>query len=77
MVFAKAGDLYLVYLPTSGATTLDLGDATDQFSVSWFDPRNGGPLKRSSVTMVNEGTSVELGNPPDNPSEDWLVVVRR
>jgi Domain of unknown function (DUF5060)/Putative collagen-binding domain of a collagenase len=75
--FAMAGDLYLVYLPAGGTTSLDLGQATGQFAVSWFDPRNGGPLKRGSVTTLKGGTSAALGNPPDNPSEDWLVVVRR
>src|SRR5688572_11189730 len=75
--FAKANDVYLVYLPSGNTTTLDLSKATGQFTVEWFDPRNGGALKKGSVTTVKGGAPAGLGVPPDNPSEDWLVVVRR
>ena len=75
--FAKAGELYLVYLPAGGTTDLDLGQASGRFTVAWFDPRNGGPLKTGSVATVNAGGLVALGDPPDSPSEDWAVVVRR
>jgi hypothetical protein len=75
--FAKANEVYLVYLPTGGTTELDLSKATGSFAVSWFDPRNGGPLKRGSVSQVKGGGSVALGQPPDNASDDWLVVVRK
>jgi hypothetical protein len=75
--FAKANEVYLVYLPSGGTTTLDLSTASGQFAVAWFDPRNGGPLKRGSVTSVKGGAPAALGEPPDNPNEDWLAVVRR
>jgi hypothetical protein len=45
--------------------------------VEWFDPRRGGELKRGSVSTVKGGATAALGMPPDNPGEDWLVVVRR
>ena len=75
--FAKAGEVYLVYLPTGGSATLDLREVSGAFTVAWFDPRNGGVLKRGSVASVKAGTAVVLGEPPDSPSEDWLVVVKR
>jgi uncharacterized protein DUF5060/collagenase-like protein with putative collagen-binding domain len=75
--FAKANDVYLVYLPSGGTATLDLAKASGQFTVNWFDPRNGGPLKKGSVSTVKSGASVPLGEPPDNSTEDWLVVVRK
>jgi hypothetical protein len=75
--FAKANEVYLVYLPSGGTTNLDLSRANGQFAVMWFDPRNGGPLKRGNISTVNGGASIALGAPPDNPAEDWLVVVRR
>ena len=55
--FAKPGDVYLVYLPTGGSADLDLTGATGQFNVSWFDPRNGGALKRGSVGTVGRRES--------------------
>jgi hypothetical protein len=75
--FAKAGEIYLVYLPSGGSADLDLAGATGQFNVSWFDPRNGGALKRGSVASVKGGGKVALGAAPGSPEEDWLVVVRR
>jgi hypothetical protein len=75
--FAKANEIYLVYLPAGNTTHLDLSKASGQFTVSWFDPRDGGPLKRGSVSTVKGGATVLLGMPPENATEDWLIVVRR
>jgi hypothetical protein len=75
--FAKMNDVYLVYLPSGGVADLDLSKAAGQFSVAWFDPRNGGRLKQGSLSTVTGGGRVTLGPPPDNPGEDWLIVVRR
>jgi uncharacterized protein DUF5060/collagenase-like protein with putative collagen-binding domain len=74
---AKAGEIYLVYLPSGGTASLDLRDAAGGFTVSWFDPRNGGALKRGSVAAVRAGAPAPLGEPPDSPAEDWLILVRR
>ena len=75
--FAKAGELYLVYLPSGGAAELDLKGAAGRFGVRWFNPRTGGALRQGSVASVQGGASVALGAPPDSPTEDWLAVVRR
>jgi hypothetical protein len=75
--FAKANDVYLVYLPSGGSSSLDLSSAAGQFAIEWFDPRNGGPLKRGSVSAVNGGSIVALGMPPASIDEDWLAVIRR
>jgi hypothetical protein len=75
--FAKPGELYLVYLPAGGTTELDLAGVAGQFTVTWFDPRNGGAPKRGSVGSVAGGRTVALGTAPGQPEEDWLVIVRR
>ena len=76
--FAKAGEVYLVYLPNGGSAALDLDGVTGQFNVSWFDPRSGGALKRGSVASVKAGGKVVARDAaPGSPEEDWLVVVRR
>jgi hypothetical protein len=75
--FAKPNDVYLVYLPSGGTASVDLSKTTGQFSVNWFDPRNGGPFRKGSVSTVAGGSSAALGEPPGAPAEDWLVVVRR
>ncbi|GIW96333.1 MAG: hypothetical protein KatS3mg110_4374 [Pirellulaceae bacterium] len=74
---AAPGELYLIYLPRGGTTKLDLtGAGKRRWSVRWFNPRAGGPLLLGSVAAVNSPAWVELGNPPSDAEEDWLVVVR-
>lgn len=75
--FAKANEIYLVYLPSGGTANLDLSSASGAFTIAWFDPRNGGPVKGGSVRTATGGSTVSLGMPPDTPTEDWLVIVRR
>jgi hypothetical protein len=75
--FVKPGEAYVVYLKNGGTTNLDLSNQAGEFEVSWFDPRNGGPLQQGSVTMVNGGSSVSLGASPNAPTLDWVILVRR
>ena len=75
--FAKTGEVYLVYLPSGGTTKLDLSGVTGKFQIHWFNPRSGGPLSKGSVTTVNGGANVNVGNPPRDTEQDWLVVLRR
>ena len=75
--FAQAGAIYLVYLPNGGTASLDLSNAKGFFTIQWFDPRNGGRLKKGSVTEVAGGATIALGAAPDHPTDDWLVVLRR
>jgi hypothetical protein len=74
---ARPGQLYLVYLPDGGSADLDLSGVSGEFSVSWFDPRSGGPLKPGSVRSLKGGSTSSLGAPPGSAGEDWLAVVRR
>ncbi len=74
--FAKAGEVYVVYLPDGGTASLDLAEASGTFSVRWFDPRNGGDLQAGSVTEVEGGSQRSLGTPPTEANQDWVVVVR-
>ena len=76
--FCKPKDTYLVYLPYSERSKLDLRDAVGRsFTISWFNPRTGGPLQAGSMTTVDGGQWTDLGDPPSESGEDWLVVVRR
>ncbi|MGH9673241.1 MAG: DUF5060 domain-containing protein [Bryobacteraceae bacterium] len=75
--FVKPGEVYLVYLPEGGPAQLDLSAASGAFRVQWFNPRSGGPLRNGTVTRVRGGAKVDLGPPPAESAEDWLVMVRR
>lgn len=74
---AKAGEVYLVYLPNGGTSDLDLSDVSGKFTVQWFNPRAGGPLLNGSVKSLTGGAKASLGTAPKDPSEDWLAVIRR
>jgi len=76
---AQPGELYLVYLPTGtrdGPTELDLGGARDTFSIRWFNPRDGGALAVGSIPSAMGGGRAPLGNPPADPAQDWLAILR-
>ena len=59
--FVKPGDTYVVYLKNGGTTNLDLSGTSGAFNVRWFDPRNGGTLQTGTVSQVQGGGSVSLG----------------
>ncbi|MCP5536099.1 MAG: DUF5060 domain-containing protein [Akkermansiaceae bacterium] len=74
--FSKQGSLYLVYLPKASPCVLDLGKANGEFSVHWFNPRQGGKLATGSVKTVTGGQPVNLGRPPSDPAKDWLIIIK-
>ena len=69
---AQPNALYLVYLPQGGAATLDLTAAAGDFSLAWFNPRDGGPL--TAAIPATGGAKLTLNAPS---TDDWLAIVRR
>lgn len=74
--FAKEGEIYIALLKKGGESKLQLGDATGEFSVKWFDPKQGGELQIGSVAAIRGPGAHSFGLPPSNPGQDWVVVVR-
>lgn len=74
---AKPGEVYVVYLPWGGVSTIDLRDTTGDFTAKWFNPRTGGPLIDGAVTTAKGGTRARLGLPPSDEHEDWVILLRR
>jgi hypothetical protein len=75
--FAKPGQVYAVYLPQGGTTHLDLGDGTATYSVRWYNPRLGGPLRLGSVRQVTGPGSVAIGHPPQDTDQDWVALIEK
>lgn len=71
---ARSGEFYLVYLPEGEEAELDLGDADGQFSLEWFNPRNG---QHQPGATVAGGRMVRLTPPANVEGDDWAVVLRR
>ncbi len=77
-VLAKSGLVYAVYLPQAEpAGTLDLTETavSQAFEQRWFNPRTG--MFAGQIRTVQGGRSIELGSPPDDPNEDWVVLISR
>jgi hypothetical protein len=73
--FADPGKVYVCYLPTGGSTGLGIGSGT--YSVAWFNPRSGGELQGGTVEGVTGPGIRSIGEPPEDPERDWVVLLRR
>jgi len=74
---AKEGDIYAVYLRDGGSTTLDLKNFAHDFSVRWYNPRQGGKVHWGAVRSVTGPGKVALGIPKKGVDNDWVVLVQR
>ncbi|WP_303317431.1 Ig-like domain-containing protein [Flavivirga abyssicola] len=74
---AEEGKTYVIYLEQGGTTDLDLTGQTGDFDIKWFNPRTGGDLFDGSVTVVAGGSSINIGNPPNSSSSDWVALIRQ
>jgi hypothetical protein len=74
--FAKPGEIYAVYLPAGGTTNLDLGSSSASFSVKWYNPRAGGPLRTGTIRTISGPGSVAIGRPPQDNNKDWVVLIK-
>ncbi len=70
---AKPGEVYVIYLP-GGSTTLQLLEG--QYTVKWFNPRQGGPSRQGSVAELTGPGKLSIGNPPEEAARDWVVLVQ-
>lgn len=64
-VFAKPDEVYVVYRPNGGTTTINL--PAGAWQVQWFNPRDGGGL--SNPTEVTNSIKA-----PNN--EDWIALIK-
>lgn len=73
-VFALPGMIYAIYLPdASPSGMLDLSQTEGMFNLRWFNPRTG---QFTGETMTVAGnTLLDLGTPPLEPDEDWVVLL--
>ena len=73
-VLAKPGEAYAVYLPAAqGGAQLDLMAAPGEYSLRWYDPRQGQFV--GEPLDVSGGQMLALGAPPAQAGEDWAVAI--
>ncbi len=80
-VLANEGQVYVVYLPDGNRTRLTL--ATGEYTLQWYDPRNGGPLHSGSTktltvddASMRNDASVQI-TPPHHPGKDWVALIKK
>ncbi len=59
-VFAKAGEVYAVYLPSGGPVEVNLTDTSGILQVEWFNPRTGEHFGQTPIT----GGEIQAFTPP-------------
>ncbi len=74
-VFAKNDEVYAIYLPNVVETKLNLYGSDKTFSVSWYNPREGGQLKKGTIKKIKGGSQVLIGFPP-NRDKDWVALIQ-
>ncbi len=75
LCFGHDDGVYAVYLPDGGAAQLEVEEG--EFSVGWYDPRIGGALRKGSEEVVRGPGQVSIGVPPEEPGQDWAVLVAK
>ncbi|EWH09184.1 hypothetical protein DS2_13964 [Catenovulum agarivorans DS-2] len=86
-VLGKRAEYYILYAKDASkplSIKLPFGEA--EYSVRWFDPRNGGQLQAGSVKTIRVNKPLNyyfqtdkhnLGTAPNNANQDWVIVVTR
>lgn len=73
---ATPGKMYIVFLK-KGIGSINLENETGEFTVKWFDPRNGGKMQTGTVKNVKGGRVENLGVAPSEPQNDWVVLLQK
>ncbi|MEX2428795.1 MAG: DUF5060 domain-containing protein [Bacteroidales bacterium] len=73
---ANPGEMYIVFL-RNGSGTINLENNAGEFSVEWFDPRNGGVLQTGAMKNIKAGKVQKLSGAPSESEKDWVVLLRK
>lgn len=74
-VFLLPGKIAVVFLPQGEASRLDLRSfPANTYTQRWYDPRSGEYL--GTPKAITGGTILPLSDPPTDPEQDWVVVIR-
>ncbi|MEL6939572.1 MAG: Calx-beta domain-containing protein, partial [Cyanobacteria bacterium J06598_1] len=71
-VLGKEGEVYAVYLPDGGTTSIDL--PTGDYTISWYNSRTGGDLLAGSIAQIAGGEPMSFGQAPFEQNQDWAVL---
>ncbi|MEF8845200.1 MAG: DUF5060 domain-containing protein [Bacteroidales bacterium] len=69
----KEGRIYAVYLKRGGTTDIQL--PAGHYSISWYNPREGGNITVGNPIKGTANSPVSIGNPPEEQGEDWVCLI--
>ena len=75
---AKFGEVYAVYLPNGGKTSIDLSWDGGTYTLKWYNPRRGGELiddPRGAIDLAKTPKPT-IGPPPASGGQDWVALLR-
>ena len=77
---AKKDETYLVFSQVAKSAegkslSVDLSETKKEYSVKWFNPREGGELQTGTVDSLTGGQKVNLGFPPTDHDKDWAILL--
>lgn len=76
--FATKDDVYVVYLPMGLETTsIDLGNSGKNYSIKWYNPRDGGELVEGTQNTFKAEGIVTIGSAPSETEKDWVVIIQK
>lgn len=75
--FSNTGSTYVIYLKYGGTTSLDLRNVEGEYSIEWFNPRQGGKLIKGTKEKIISGGWENIGLAPEDKFKDWVVLIRR
>ena len=73
---ATPGEMYIVLL-RNGSGSLDLENVNGNFSVQWYNPREGGKLQKGETTKISGGKTQEILGAPTQSEKDWVVLIKK
>jgi len=71
---ANPGKMYIVFL-RNGSGTINLEGQSGEFSLKWFDPRNGGKLQSGAIKKIKGGNVHNINGAPSEPNMDWVILL--
>ena len=74
-LLSKPEAYYIGFLKNGGSATIDL-EGNGEYEVKWFNPRDGGSLLDGSIETVSAGNNVDIGTPPNETSQSWVVLIK-
>ena len=72
--FARPGQVYALGLPFGRPATLDLSGDSGEYTVHWYNPREGGELLDTGEIVRADDGAVMLVPPGE---EDWVALLER